>query len=138
MVVDREGAAWLACRTGLARVANTVLGVYFEEVNFRSAVIGRDGILWFGTSDGIFEYDGSSWTRHLVGTTAYTRLVASDGTIWAGSANAGLLRFVRGAWRTVTLPARFAGSEVFDVAEGPDGSIWVATSSGLGRLASVE
>lgn len=134
VVVDREGAAWLACRTGLARVGDAVLDVYYEGVNFRSAVMGSDGVLWFGTSDGVYEWNGSSWTKHLEGTTVYTRLVAADGAIWAGSANAGLFRYADGGWETITLPTRLLGSEVFDVAEGADGAIWVATSSGLGRL----
>ena len=108
--------------------------VQFPGVNFRSALQGPNGVLWFGTSDGIYAWDGSSWTHHLEGTTVYVRLVTAAGVIWAGSAGAGVFRNEEGEWEPVDLPQRLLGAEVFDLAEGPDGSIWVATSAGVGRL----
>ena len=134
VVVDARGAVWLACRTGLARIEAGVVEVQFPGVNFRSALQGPNGVLWFGTSDGIYAWDGSSWTHHLEGTTVYVRLVTAAGVIWAGSAGAGVFRNEEGEWEPVDLPQRLLGAEVFDLAEGPDGSIWVATSAGVGRL----
>lgn len=134
VVVDADGTAWLACRTGLARLENGEVDVQFRDVNFRTALEGPDGILWFGTSNGIYEWDGSSWTQHLAGKTVYTRSVTDDGSVWAGSATAGVFRNAGNGWEAVALPDRLQGSEVFDIVQGPDGSIWLATSAGLGRL----
>jgi ligand-binding sensor domain-containing protein len=134
VVVDEDGAVWLACRRGLGRLAGGEVEVHFPQVNFRSALAGRDGTLWFGTASGIFAWDGTSWNRYLEGRTLYTRLVAADGAVWAGSADAGVVRFDGGTWSEVPLPARLQGSEVFDIAEGRDGSIWLASAAGLGRL----
>ena len=137
VVVDREGATWLACRTGLARVNDGEIDIQFRDVNFRTALAGPDGVLWFGTSDGVFQWDGSSWTQHLEGRTVYPRLATDEGVIWAGSANDGVFRHASGEWEAIELPVRLQGSEVFDLAQGPDGSIWLATSAGLGRLVPI-
>jgi ligand-binding sensor domain-containing protein len=134
VVVDRDGVAWLACRTGLARVSGEEIEVLFPELNIRAALAGPDGTPWFGTSDGVYHWDGSAWRHFLEGKTVYPSLVASDGALWAGSAADGLFRFDGAAWHPVELPARQRGAEVFDVAEGPGGEIWVGTARGLVRL----
>ncbi len=137
VVVGRDGTAWLACRTGLARVTNGEVDVPFRDVNFRSALAGPDDVLWFGTSDGVYAWDGSSWARYLEGRTVYPRLITDDGVIWAGSADSGVYRYVGREWEAFEVPARLQGAEVFDLAQGPDGSIWLATSAGLGRIVGV-
>jgi len=134
VVVDDRGVAWLACRTGLARIDGDEVTVLFPDLNIRTALAGDDGSLWFGTSDGLRRWDGSSWTTYLEGRTVYPSLAASDGAVWAGSAGAGVFRFTGGAWRSVPLPADWTGVEVYDLAEGDDGSIWLASARGLGRL----
>ena len=134
VVVDGEGAAWLACRTGVARVKDGEMSVHFRDTNFRTALAGPDGTLWFGTSNGIYEWNGSTWTTHLEGRTLYTKLVTAGGEIWAGSAAAGVFRYAGREWEAVLLPRRLQEAEVFDLAEGADGTIWLATSAGVGRL----
>ena len=135
---DARGATWFACRTGLARLEGAELEVMFPTTNFRSIVEGPDGRLWFGTSDGVLSWDGTSWTHELRGRPVYPRLVASDGSIWAGSASTGAFRYADGAWAAVELPEAFAGAEVFDLDEGTDGSIWIATAVGALRLRSTQ
>ena len=135
VVVGSDGVVWLGCRRGLARYADGAVTVQYPEVNFRSALRGPDGSVWFGTSDGVFRWDGSAWTRSLEGTVVHLRFVAADGTIWAGSAGSGLFRGGPDGWESVPLPEHMSGAEVFDLAEAPDGSIWVATSVGAIRYA---
>lgn len=138
VVVDRAGVAWLACRTGLARVEDGEVTVLFAGTNFRTALAGPDGRLWFGTSEGVYQWDGVSWTRYLEDETVYPVLVSREGTIWAGSESAGILRFDGESWDPIELPPRIRGAEVFDLSQAPDGSIWVATSAGPGRYFPAE
>ncbi len=134
VVVDHEGTIWVACRTGVARIRDGEISVYFPELNVRSALIGPDGGLWFGTSDGVLSWNGTSWSRHLRGITVYPKLVTRDGVVWAGSAHAGVFRYEGGSWHGVQLPLRLARAEIFDIAEDGEGTIWLATSLGAVRL----
>jgi len=129
-----DGTAWFACRTGVARMTEGEIQTFFAGTNFRTAIPDGRGGAWFGTSDGAYHWDGTDWTTGLEGHTIYPKIVAMDGTVWAGSAGAGLFRWVAGQWRAVTLPDRLHGAEIFDVAEAPDGAIWLATSHGVARL----
>jgi ligand-binding sensor domain-containing protein len=129
-----DGVTWHACRAGLARVVGGEVEVFFPETNFRSILEGPTGKLWVGSSEGVFRWDGETWARMLGGRTVYPRSVSSDGTIWAGSAASGVFRYSDGEWTAVELPSSLRGAEVFDVAEGPDGSIWLATSKGAYRM----
>ncbi len=63
-------------------------------------------------------------------------LIDSAGAVWAGSLDRGLAKldpaaFAVTAW---TLPAGLPSLSVQSLALDPDGTIWVATDSGLGRL----
>ena len=107
----------------------------WPELNFRAGLIGPDGRPWFGTSDGLLRWTGESWIRELRGVTVFPKMVARDGAVWAGSAASGLLRYAADTWTEIPLPSHLEGSEVFDVVEGLDGTIWIATSSGVGRIA---
>jgi ligand-binding sensor domain-containing protein len=134
VVMDETDAVWFACRTGLARVEQGDATVFFPEVNFRSAAVAPDGTLWFGTSDGIYTWAGSSWGRHREGQATYPVHVDARGTVWAGSSPGNLVRYRDGRWITVPLPVSLDGAEVFDLASEADGSVWVATSKGAARL----
>ncbi len=126
---DHTGTVWFLCRTGLGRLSDGAVQVFFEEVNFRSGLIGPDGLPWFGTSMGLLRWTGSEFFWELEGTAVYPRLVASDGSVWMGSSSAGALRFDGVGWNQ-PLPD-LMGHEVFDVVEGPRGEIWVGSSQGL-------
>lgn len=114
---------WLACRRGLAFLTESGITIVFPEINFRSAL--RDdatGELWFGTSDGVFRWDGEVWARFRRGEAIFPKVVGRNGNVWAASASSGLLRFDGDSWIPVPLPPHLEGAEVFDVAEGEDGS----------------
>lgn len=91
----------------------------------------RDGFLWVGGVDGLFRFDGLTFERIGPAPTDPGRIVvarllaARDGTLWIGLARRkGML-----VWRGSKLgPARMPNPsrEVNDIAEGPDGAIWVS------------
>lgn len=132
VLVEPGGDVWFLCRRGVARLRGGSLEVFRTDLNFRAGLVGPDGHPWFGTSGGLQRWTGSEFQSELAGVVPYPKLVASDGTVWAGSASDGVLRYRDGVWSR-PLP-ELDGHEVFDVAEGPDGAIWIGTSVGLRRL----
>jgi ligand-binding sensor domain-containing protein len=129
VLVGAQGDIWFLCRTGVALMQGDELSVFRTDVNFRAGLVGPDGHPWFGTSAGLLRWTGSDFVVEMDGTTVYPMAVASDGAVWLGSASAGVFRLAEDGW-TSPLP-ELRDEEVFDVAEGPSGEIWVASAIGL-------
>ncbi|WP_285711265.1 sensor histidine kinase [Erythrobacter oryzae] len=96
----------------------------------------RDGFLWVGGVDGLFRFDGLTFERIGPAPTDPGRIVvarllaARDGTLWIGLARRkGMLVWRGGQLADAGMPN--PSREVNDIAEGPDGAIWV-TRGGRG------
>lgn len=90
----------------------------------------RDGFLWVGGVDGLFRFDGITFERIGPRPTDPGRIVvarllaARDGTLWIGLARRkGMLVWRGGKLSSAGMPN--PSREVNDIAEGPDGAIWV-------------
>jgi signal transduction histidine kinase/ligand-binding sensor domain-containing protein/DNA-binding response OmpR family regulator len=100
------------------------------------------GFMWFGTKDGLNRYDGrnfvvyqhDSFDSTTISDAYVTRLLEdSRGDIWTGSLSGDVNVFQTETEVFCKIPlVNKAGekettNEITDIAEGPDGTIWVAT-----------
>jgi signal transduction histidine kinase/ligand-binding sensor domain-containing protein len=140
----RDGTVWVGTSSGLHRFRELEFTVYGTPEGFPSdqpSAVYQDakGVLWIGFQDaGVLRIDGASrqpLTRgaglpsnevHAIrGTRGGDVLVCTRG---------GLARLGRGR-TTVVVPVDPLGrTTVYDVAEGPDGSLWIATATGVIRV----
>jgi signal transduction histidine kinase/ligand-binding sensor domain-containing protein len=126
---ERHGA-----REGL--FAETINAIYFD----------RNGLLWVGTREGLFTFDGYAFDlhQHVVGDRAsladnWVRTVFEDraGNLWVGTNAGGLSRLDRASGRFTAFrhDAGDAGTlshdSVYAIAEAGEGRLWVGTQSGL-------
>ncbi len=142
--VDYDGKLWIADSGELARYDGEgwqkitipeLVDVQIDEIE-----IGPDGVQWFVTDRGLKRYDPTTeeWTtftsaEHPIIEEIWSILVASDGGVWVGGEE-GLARYDGTTWSNPEA-AGDAPRDVSDLAEAPDGSLWIAADGKLGHLA---
>lgn len=99
-------------------------------------VEATDGSLWSGGANGLFHWDGTSWSaapegRPIAGVASLA--IDRSGAVWVGcdddaAGPCGISRFDGTRWETFA-DVDASGS----IGEGPDGSIWVAGQLELAR-----
>ena len=107
--------------------------------NVTSILETMNGVMWFGTDDGISRYDGRWQTFKAVDGLApgwVTTLIEAsfDRAIWIGTGS-GLSRYRDGDLQKFTAPQNegLAGNDVVTLLESSDSAIWIATTDGLSR-----
>ncbi len=92
-----------------------------------------DGVLWVGTDDGLYSYDGTHFGRIDVQaglpTNQVLTILANHRGLWVGT-ETGLALVDRGRV-TIRAAPGLPAAQVNELATGPDDSLWVATDVGL-------
>ncbi|MEM6345297.1 MAG: two-component regulator propeller domain-containing protein [Bacteroidota bacterium] len=103
---------------------------------FNKMTVGPDGKLWMvdGTNT-ITSFDGENWDRHESNASALSGLfslaVDQEGTVYAGSQNAGLQKLSNGTFSSFTKKNSEVGNQVIHLTTTPDGTVWFASYKGV-------
>jgi len=105
----------------------------------------HDGYLWFGTTAGLFRFDGYQFTRIPTDTsnadnpeTIYSLCEGHDGSLWIGTANSWLSYLKDGRLRRYGQAEGIMARNSLALCERQDGHVWLGTSSGLYRFSNGE
>jgi len=100
-----------------------------------------DNYLWIGTGGGLVRFDGAGFVVYSRDNTPAIRensifclTTGRDGSLWAGTDGAGLLRYQHGVFRSYRTAQGLTNEFVRAVFESRDGVLWVGTDDGLFRL----
>jgi len=100
------------------------------------------GILWIGTSSGIFSYDLArgvlSRLAGLEKASVRTIYKARDGSTWIGTYGQGFYKYEKGRFCKMPMDARNNLSTVHCFMEDKQGYFWLPTNRGLFRVAKNE
>ena len=107
------------------------------ESSVNAIVQPADGYLWLATQEGVARFDGVRFnllnekdaatpSRH---NSVAALLVARDGSVWVGGSG-GVARHKDGVTTLYGKEDGLTSEYVWSLAEGPDGSIWIATVAG--------
>lgn len=152
---DREGNLWFGSNDPEATA------LYRRRVNEGKFVDGgegltshavndlmedREGTLWiatgFGARGGAARFDGQGWMPcpdipDIAREKIRSLFEDSRQRLWFASEYNGVAIRGGGAWKRLLLRDGLPGSEVKDVVEDEDGTLWLATELGLGCLRSL-
>ncbi len=114
--------------------------------NVQCILEDKAGNLWFGTTEnGLYQYDGKSFTRFLVGdglisNNIHCMLQDRSGNIWIGT-TAGLCMYDGKQFRPITIPLpkdlppsnnpNYPSHWIFSIMEAKDGKLWFITIDGI-------
>jgi signal transduction histidine kinase/ligand-binding sensor domain-containing protein len=144
LTVTRDGALWIGVEggglvryhddhfrkfTALDGLSNNVVRAIFED---------RDGLLWVGTDQGLFQLHGERLVRvdatNLIPElSVHVITQARDGAMWVGGSS--LLRILAGKTQVYRIPIRRQSQRIKSILQTTDGTIWVGAVSGLYRVA---
>jgi ligand-binding sensor domain-containing protein len=141
--LDSDGNLWIGEYGELLRYDGqswqTFKAAELEDVDIYAIEIGPDDVKWIATGNGLMRHDPATdeWTTftgtdHPIIGDLWAYLAASDGTIWIGGEE-GLARYEGRTWSTPEALGD-APQLIDDLAEAPDGSLWVAADGELAHL----
>ena len=98
-----------------------------------------DGYIWIGSYGGLIRYDGTefrnySMERKIESSSIRALYEDAKGRLWIGTNDAGVFVMENDVFVKITLPEDRSFLCVRDFAEGEDGSIYVASNSGLAKI----
>lgn len=96
--------------------------------------------LWFGTQNGVSEFDGTTWTDHtnaidagLVDNTIQALTVMTNGDVWAGT-DFGASIYSGGSWTGYTTNEGLGNNQIKCIEEDGNGDVWFGTNNGASHF----
>ena len=121
---------WKTYRAVDGLASNEVLAVLQDE----------EGVMWFGTGNGVSRYDGKTWTTYteddgLAHNTVGSILQDKEGAIWFGTGKGwlpgqGVSRYDGKTWTTYTKDDGLAHNTVNAILQDKEGAMWFGTEGG--------
>lgn len=103
------------------------------EPVFTKLIQDKDGYLWFGSSSGLYRFDGTS-SRHYFPASDSTEFnittlfESQDGVLWIGCKDGKIYRLENGRPELFSPEEGTAGEAVSDIAQDKEGVIWWSTA----------
>jgi len=96
----------------------------------------RNGKIWFATSDGVFRYDGKSFTKitdKIISEPFFSVLEDRKGNFWFGTYGSGVYYYNGKSFQNFRTGNGLANNSVMPIYEDKDGIIWLGTGGGVSR-----
>ena len=116
-----------------------IQGTWQTNSEIDALVIAEDpmGHLWFGTSGGLYRYDGQSWivftaSDGLAPGAVWALCPDRSGQLWVGT-EGGASRYDGTGFVTFTTADGLASNRIYSIIEDRSGTLWLGTDQGVSR-----
>ena len=102
----------------------------------RSIIQDSAGDIWIAAFDGVFRYDGTTFTNVMEGVSTsrfFSALEDSGGTLWFGSIGSGVFAYDGSRFRNYTTLDGLLNNEVTSIYEDSGGEMWFGVNGGVSR-----
>ncbi len=113
-----------------------VISPFGPMVITRNIIQDRKGYIWLATFEGIFRYDGKSFTNITDGVSSarfFSLLEDSKGNLWFGSIGSGVYRYDGISFKNITTDNGLINNVIVCIYEDKLGHIWFGASGGASR-----
>jgi ligand-binding sensor domain-containing protein len=96
----------------------------------------RNGNIWIAASDGVFKFDGQSFTNiagHLTSHRFFSVLEDRAGNLWFASMGSGVYKYDGKSFQNFTTKEGLVNNEIGCIYEDKAGNIWFGTNGGASR-----
>lgn len=100
----------------------------------RTIIQDKIGNIWFATFEGVFKYDGISFTnvtKDVSKSRFFSVLEDSKGNLWFGSIGSGVYRYDGKYFQNFTTDDGLINNEIVCIYEDKAGKIWLGANGGL-------
>lgn len=98
----------------------------------------KDGYIWIGSYGGLIRYDATSFrnysTEGKIPSSIRSLFEDSKGRLWIGTNDDGVYLYEKGKFKKIESEKGNTFSCIRDFAEGKDGTVYVATSTGIAEI----
>jgi len=102
----------------------------------RNIIQDRKGNIWLASWQGIFKYDGKSFTNITAKVTSarfFSILEDKKGNFWFGSIGSGVYYFDGKSFKNITIKEGLLNNDVTSIYEDREGNIWFGVYGGTSR-----
>lgn len=156
VAIDAQGNKWIGTYSGVSEFDGTNWTTYQANVaayqaneksttlagnDVNTILLDRQGNKWFGTFEGLSEFNGTQWKEYYnatswlkAGSPVLSSAMAPNGNLWFGSNGWGVSVFNGTSWKTYTKVNQKSIGPVWSIAVDKQGNAWFGTSDGLLEL----
>ncbi|GAB4030334.1 ligand-binding sensor domain-containing protein [Spirosoma gilvum] len=115
---------------------NQVITSHGPKTITRNIIQDRKGNIWIAAFDGIFRYDGKSFTNitsNVSSVRFFSLLEDRKGVLWFGSIGSGVFRYDGQSFQQFTIKDGLLNNDVGSMYEDKKGAIWFGVFGGASR-----